>query len=299
MRKIDYFEYYKAYNSDSKQLYSIELSNLQKLFQQLKVEARKIYPSIRFIFLNGHFAYDKVNISSDIDISVILDHKSTSKLSKEALLKKRRLFSGLYRRLHKNYGVHINEQFPAEITSDIILDDVIEGRGFEVSNNRLELPLVTSSDHWLKNYEVDYRIWMSMLAFNNNRLIYGNKKKFFNIRTEVFIVILKFILLKLNIKRDSYLDIKEKVLDHIINTGNAFLGVDKSLLPEIYYDISILFDLSLDVLVKKRFISIKNNEFSVNRVKLLEWEKLVVDKKKNNIYKNLNIYPWKDYYDIL
>ena len=97
----------------------------------------------------------------------------------------------------------------------------------------------------------------------------------------------------------SHLEIKEAIVDFIINQGDSFLGVDRTLLPEIYYDLSLLIDIGIESLMKKRFMSIRNNEYNANYEKLRKWEKEIVAKKTNSEFESVNIYPWKEYYNLL
>jgi hypothetical protein len=138
-----------------------------------------------------------------------------------------------------------------------------------------------------------------MFVFNNNKLVYGDKKKFFNIRISIFKEILKFCFLKKPIINLSHLEVKEKVVDYIVNQGDGFLGVNRSLLPDLYYDLSLLIDVGINELIKKRFISIRNNQFNSNFEYLKNWEKEILSKKINNEFESVNVYPWKDYYNLL
>jgi hypothetical protein len=299
MNVCKYYSYYRKKSRNQKSVYDINQRNLDKFAQQLKVEITRAFPGIKCIFFNGHFSYNKVDIFSDIDISILLSYQSVSEYSRAELVDLRKKYSDVYKRLHKKYGVNINHDFPGEISADNIVKDIIKGRGFEVNDGEISLPLVKDNDYWLKDYEVDYRIWMSMLVFNNNKIIYGNKKDFFNTRVAIFGTIIKFCLLKLNPKDVSYLDMKEMVIDMIIEGGDSFLGVDETLLPDLYYDLSILYDLSVDSLIKKRFIYVKSGKLSANTGKLREWEKEIVDKKTNNSFVSINIYPWIEYYNLI
>jgi hypothetical protein len=299
MKKQHYYKYYINHLKETRSVFDINLVNLEHLMHQLKVEIKKIYPEVVFIFFNGHFSYGKVDVNSDIDLSVILNKNSIKKFSKEELLDKRKAFVELYKRLHIGYGVSFNNQYPGEITSDDVIDDLAKGRGFEVDGNKLTLSAVKDKDYWLKSYEADYRAWMSMFVFNNNKLVYGDKKKFFNLRIDIFCEILKYCFLKLSIRNMSHLEIKEAIVDFIINQGDSFLGVDRTLLPEIYYDLSLLIGIGIESLMKKRFMSIRNNEYNANYEKLRKWEKEIVVKKTNSEFESVNIYPWKEYYNLL
>ena len=259
MHKFVYYNFIKPTKRNNC-LFRIEKSNLERLFQQLRVEIKKIYPETLFLFLSGHFAYDRVDIFSDIDISLVLKD-SIYNLPQPVLLEKRKSFTSLYKRVHKKYNVRINDKFPGEIATESMIDDIIAGRGFQIKNNKLFLTPILKPEDWLKSEELDFRAWMGIITFNNNKVILGNKRKFFNLRFGAFLTVLKFLITQLGGNQFSYLDFKNEILTLLIRRGKPFLGIDETLNPTFSLETNVLLDLGIDSLIKQRFLTFKEENF--------------------------------------
>lgn len=81
MQKTSYFNYTKPIEKNHA-LFQLNTANIDKLYQQLRVEIKRIYPETQYAFLTGHFAYNRVNIFSDLDISIDMITASNRALDK-------------------------------------------------------------------------------------------------------------------------------------------------------------------------------------------------------------------------
>jgi hypothetical protein len=241
---------------------------------------------IEYAFFSGRFAYgaDKMN-KSDIDIVIVLrnefehvNNKIAQEMIRKAVCK--------YLEIHRKYGYKPDVLFPGEYVTSKQIEDSLNGRGYHVSNGNIYLPIVDSEDYW-DVHENEYRAWRSMCAFNNRKIIIGNKKLFYRNRKKAWREIIKFLLLneeKITTKR---------VLNLIINGGKGYLGICSDYEPEFSKRESHIIKESLQYLENLGYVTKSSEEiYRPVRDKLNNWRKRVISRIQNNRWIGKQIINW-------
>lgn len=220
-----------------------------------------------YSFFAGKVAHGAQQTQSDIDCIVVLKETALNNSTTKERVKK---FVDDYLRIHAAYGFLPDLDFPGDVITKLQKEEAIAGRGFCLKD-KFHCPLIRTNKDWDKE-NVDYRIWLTEIAFNNNHLIAGNKTLFQEDSSRAVDTIVKFLLINYNGK------IRSNILVQMIkDRGKPFLGFSKN-----YGDLDNYIEekirQSLYRLLQVGFIAQNrvDNQFIVVNKKLDEWQKQLI-----------------------
>jgi len=196
-----------------------------KIINRFKKEIKEIFGDlVNYAFLAGRFAFEKAEKGkSDIDCIVVLKNKAYQDIFiKERLFK----FIQAYLSIHRDYNYKPDLHFPGDVITQWQMNIACMGKGLKSKKDDINLlPIKTDSDWNLEN--VDYRVWITEIAFNNNSFILGRKKIYERDRDKAVMMLLKYLVtIEMNKICSSY------VLTRVILDGEeTFLGFSRRYEP--------------------------------------------------------------------
>lgn len=128
---------------------------------------------LSYSFLAGRVAHGVYEPTSDIDCIVVL---KDSAYEDHIIDKRIKRFVDGYLKIHRFFGFSPDVSFPGDVISETQKEEAIAGRGFFSEGKFQCLPIVTDEDWDREN--VDYRVWLTELAFNNMMFIAGDQQQF-------------------------------------------------------------------------------------------------------------------------
>ena len=239
--------------------------------------------SIIFASLNGTCAFNSDSNSSDIDILVVLDNKKVVN-DYETFLEKRKKFTRDYFKIHDKLHKKPDCLFPGEIICNLMAHDAVSGRGTDIIDNKLELRTVSSDDYW-SNPENEYRCWRSMIAFNNNCHINGNKDVLSEYQMLAQAEIFKQHVFELDL---DFFPSPTNLAKQIMMKGKGYLGFDQNYEPAFTDFITKKYDA---ILASLKFV---DSNRKINKDELLIDRNTLLYKIKNNHFKSQKLFNWED-----
>lgn len=151
-------------------------------------------------WLSGSFAYGGATKTSDLDVVLLFDRATPVPATPE-LFGRIKKFVDVYLEAHRVEGLQPDCDFPGEYLNENLVNQCLLGRGFTISESRqLTMPEV-SHTYWTDDWRHWFRAWASMLAFS--RFLVGDRQLFEWIKSEGWMPILKFILLKTDARTEN------------------------------------------------------------------------------------------------
>lgn len=271
----DIFEYLIAYKGHT----------LQEIKDEIIQKAKVVFgDDLHFVSLAGSVIYGgSVLGKSDLDIVLLLNDNFLINNTKEQLHEKCMKFAEHYIYIHKKYGFSPDLLFPGEFLTLGMVDDVIAGRGFAVKDNRLHLPPASGS-YYLGSEETWFRAWLSMLAFSKR--LQGSSVEFRKIQKRAWKTIILFLLSKHDGLHIAPTDITQSLIK---NTNKALgFGVTDNYFLFEALELLIIKDV-FKMLCKEGFLTKKKQIYFLNKDKILDWEKRLVQKISNKTIRNAEL----------
>ncbi|RLJ01130.1 MAG: hypothetical protein DRP06_00070 [Candidatus Aenigmatarchaeota archaeon] len=266
---------------------------MNDIFEEVKGAFKKSIENlfsteVRYGFITGSFAYKNPTKFSDIDIVIVLDPNGKNQ---EILKSKRYEFTEEYLKIHDEYNLNPDTYFPGEIISQDMIYDAINGRGYKIKEG-LYLEDIIYEEQW-DDPELEYRCWRSMLAFNNNQFLTGDKKQFEEDRLLLNIEIAKYLLIE-HLKTDGFKEyniseLKTLLINKILSGERKFLGLRNG--SETYQnDLKEIYAQVFPILTQEGFVSSNHNKIIPNKEKLMEWEHDKIYKLENGLFNTPHLF---------
>jgi predicted nucleotidyltransferase len=269
---------------------------MSDIFKEVKISFKdsieKLFSDeIVYAFLTGSFAYRDFINTSDIDVVVVLNPNGTNS---EELIYKRHEFTKEYLKIHENYSFNPDLHFPGEVISKDMINDAVDGRGYKV-NDGFYLEDIVYEEQW-DDPELEYRCWRSMLAFNNNQFLIGDKKCFEKDRLASNIEITKYLLLE-NLKskgskKYNIPELKDLLINRIISGNKEFLGLKNG--STYQNDLNDIYDQIFPILISEDYLLLNGNKVIPNKDKLLDWKNDKLYKLENGLFNTPHLFDWNE-----
>lgn len=152
------------------------IDEIKEMCKEMSLEAFDKY--VNYGFLTGSIIYtrpeDFPTFNSDIDLLLLLDRAARDD---EDILDRRALFNQRYLEMHNKFGFTPDYVFPGEIIDTSMLEDVINGAGFQNNNGILTHEMLPDTDEsWLTSADMEYRCWRSMYFYTRDDALFVNQK---------------------------------------------------------------------------------------------------------------------------
>ena len=245
---------------------------------------------VLFSTFAGTFAYNSRNPHSDIDVLVVLDNPTPS----AQLTERRRKFTEQYRRLHSELGFQPDHFFPGEVISRHMLEDAIAGRGYDLDEfGKVKLEHIETNAQWLINSR-EYRCWHSMMAFNNERLITGNRVLFDKYRRKAIKELAKFLCHDLAPGETDSIDaLSSRIVTGIVEAGSSYLGINGRYSPNFEIDCQASMTSALYELHHEEYIH-KTHSVAPNPEKVKEFIRDLAERLKEKRFKSQPLFDWAE-----
>lgn len=172
-----------------------------------------------YSFLAGKVAHGAGEPTSDIDCIVVLRDSS---YNDSTICKRIKAFTNDYLKIHAFLGLSPDYKFPGDVISETQKEEAIAGRGFCLEGKFQCTPIITDED-WDKE-NIDYRVWLTELAFNNNMFITGDRRQFELDSVRAVDTVTKLLLSLHANKETSSIKLAEEIMDG----GKSFLGFSRN-----------------------------------------------------------------------
>jgi hypothetical protein len=146
---------------------------------------------VSYAFLTGGFVLG--TSSNDIDIVVVLRRDRLTAYDMAQYQNIACRFSEEYLTIHQKLGYLPDLDFPSDILTDVQIENAIEGRGFDLMNQKLALRSISDNDGFLDE-KIDYRVWLWELLTTSEGFITGSYEDFRRDRLKAIETITLFAL---------------------------------------------------------------------------------------------------------
>ena len=264
-----------------------QIIQIKVMFRRL---VKKIFGNLTlYSFLGGSVAFGIDADSSDIDCIVVLRDKAYKDIE---IREKVNRFAEGYIKLHYALGRIPDPKFPGDVISASQKEEALAGRGF-VNKGEIELPPILKFGDWDKQ-NVDYRVWLTEIAFGNNTFLTGNLHQFQDDSLRAIDTIVKFLLLLS--KNDSISP--ENLCNEIFKRGKSFLGLSDRYRPVFENLLLEKLKISFARLERLGFVVRSGNNLYLTNTKLIRGWKTDILKTAKEIGAPYFV-PWKDLRDNL
>lgn len=243
-----------------------------------------------YSFLAGRVAHGVREPTSDIDCIVVLKDSASS----DNVIEKRiKGFVDGYLEIHDFFGFSPDLSFSGDVITETQKEEAIAGRGF-FSEGRFQCLPITTEEDWDRE-NVDYRVWLTELTFNNDMFIAGNQNLFLLDSNRAIETLVKFLLIQDHKKEFFPIELTEIIRDG----GNQFLGFSRNygnLENYIEKKIRSSFQrLLIDGFVIQNSI---DGQISVVEDRLTEWRKQAISGATKPVTYLMSWLDIRDYVDL-
>jgi len=254
-----------------------EVSIAKNLFRDA---IQSIFPRehIAYAFLTGPFTFGSAK--HDIDIVVVIDEDKLQPFEKEKYIEKILTFVEKYLRIHKFLGYIPDLDFPSDVVTTSQIEDAINGRGFDIKNDKLYLREIKTKEDYLDN-KIDYRVYLWELITSYEGFILGNYPKYIVDMQRALETILLFCLSNIEENETTLECIKEKIIV-LPGLDSRYKVISNYLEPLIKY--------MLKIMNSQGYIVNKENYFLLNKEKIQQWESSIIKRHKENRWKGKSLF---------
>jgi len=247
-----------------------QINKVKIMFRKL---VNKIFGGlIEYSFLGGSIAFGVDTNSSDIDCIVVLKDEVYKDIEIREKIKR---FADGYVKLHHVLGRIPDLSFPGDIITVNQKEEAITGRGL-VYKGKIELPPISENGDWDKQ-NVDYRVWLTEIAFANNTFLTGNQHRFRTDSLRAVDTIAKFLLLLNGGKKFD----PESICNEIFKRGKSFLGLSDRYRPVLEKLLLEKLKVTFAHLERSGFIvETSNNLYVANTMLIKKWKSEVLGMAK-------------------
>lgn len=218
---------------------------------------------LEYIFLSGSSLYGADKASSDIDLNFVFKDNFFSK-KKMAITKIDELINSVYLPLHEKFQRQPDPIYPGEYISVSQILASINGGGFTVVNNELNL-VETFHGYWESSEQTWYRAWLGAIAFSEEITKHSNEYAIHKTKAQldcIVYLILKNVQLKESFNLDQLIN---KLYQYKDKQSSPFGLTDK------YTKFKLLHTKTIQKTIKlnsQLFSEIENGIYTVNKIEL-------------------------------
>lgn len=224
------------------------------------------------VFYSGKIVYKMLHKSSDIDVVFVFKNLSPDKLERVVESIKKDYFE-----IHMQLNLKADKLWPGEYITACILNEALEGRGFDLKNGILHLSPIKSDLECTINRL--YRYWWSMLLFS--KFLCGDKRAYEKYKEKAWRLAVSFILYNFTKRYDKRLYTIEDFYDFISEGGKEFLGITRKYKNNITYRNQTITSIrrALFNLQKEGMVKFENDSVRLIELRILTRRMKVIEKR--------------------